>query len=107
VITGGSDGIGFACAKHLAKKGFNICIIARTESKIKDKLAELKSEISNSDFKTDYFLADFGQLSSIDRYREIANEIKTRGYDVGVLVLNAGISGEVGKLESWSDTTVE
>lgn len=31
LITGGSDGIGFAIAKDLANNGFNICIIARNE----------------------------------------------------------------------------
>ena len=33
-ITGGSDGIGFAFAKEFARRGFNIVLIARTQSKL-------------------------------------------------------------------------
>jgi len=38
VVTGGSDGIGLGICKKLAKEGFNICIVARTLSKMEDKL---------------------------------------------------------------------
>jgi 17beta-estradiol 17-dehydrogenase / very-long-chain 3-oxoacyl-CoA reductase len=39
VVTGGSDGIGEQFCYDLAKQGFNICIIARNEEKMKAKLA--------------------------------------------------------------------
>jgi 17beta-estradiol 17-dehydrogenase / very-long-chain 3-oxoacyl-CoA reductase len=35
VVTGGSDGIGEQFCKDLANQGFNICVIARNEEKIK------------------------------------------------------------------------
>lgn len=35
VITGGSDGIGLGFAEELAEKGFNICIMARNNEKMK------------------------------------------------------------------------
>lgn len=35
VVTGGSDGIGEQFCKDLANKGFNICIVARNEEKMK------------------------------------------------------------------------
>jgi FlaA1/EpsC-like NDP-sugar epimerase len=44
VVTGGSDGIGLQYCKDLAKQGFNICIIARNEQKMKEKLEEIKRE---------------------------------------------------------------
>lgn len=34
VVTGGSDGIGLACCKHLASRGFNIVLIARNIDKM-------------------------------------------------------------------------
>lgn len=34
VVTGSSDGIGLAAAKHLAAKGFNIVLIARNLEKL-------------------------------------------------------------------------
>jgi len=42
VITGGSDGIGLAMAHNLAKQGFNICIVARNEPKMKNACEEVK-----------------------------------------------------------------
>jgi hypothetical protein len=41
IVTGGSDGIGLAMCKQLAREGFNICIIARNEQKMKEKLKEI------------------------------------------------------------------
>ena len=38
VVTGGSDGIGYAYCKKLAKEGYNICMISRDEKKINEKL---------------------------------------------------------------------
>ena len=42
VVTGGSDGIGLAMCKRLAKDGFNICMVARNEEKMQQKLGEIK-----------------------------------------------------------------
>lgn len=41
VVTGGSDGIGLEMCKNLARQGFNICIVARNEAKMKEKLSEI------------------------------------------------------------------
>ena len=63
VITGGSDGIGLGFAQELAKSGFNICIISRNESKINEKLSELKLEFPN--IQTKCVVVDFGKVTSI------------------------------------------
>ena len=42
VVTGGSDGIGLGICKKLAKEGFNICIVARNQSKMNARLNEIK-----------------------------------------------------------------
>ncbi|KAF9219888.1 oxidoreductase [Gyrodon lividus] len=42
-ITGGSQGLGLAFAKILAKKGANISIVARTQSKLDEALKELET----------------------------------------------------------------
>ncbi|KAF8439756.1 hypothetical protein L210DRAFT_3401946 [Boletus edulis BED1] len=42
-ITGGSQGLGLALAKILVKKGANISIVARTQSKLDDALKELEA----------------------------------------------------------------
>lgn len=57
VVTGGSDGIGKAFCFALAKEGFNIAIVSRTESKMNDVCSELQSKygvltkIIQADFK--------------------------------------------------------
>lgn len=42
LITGGSQGMGKAVAKSLAKKGANVIIVARDEKKLKKALEEVK-----------------------------------------------------------------
>ena len=47
VVSGGSDGIGLAMCKQLANEGFNICIVARNEEKMKEKLIEIRDSIKD------------------------------------------------------------
>ncbi len=42
VITGASDGIGLAMAKELARRNFNIVIVARSQSKMDQAASEIK-----------------------------------------------------------------
>lgn len=42
VVTGASEGIGQAMAIDLARRGFNVCVIARTQSKLDAVVEELK-----------------------------------------------------------------
>lgn len=41
IVTGSTDGIGKQLAMELAKKGLNICLIARTQSKLIDTANEI------------------------------------------------------------------
>lgn len=51
-ITGGSQGLGLALAKDLAKKGASISIVARTQSKLDAALKEL--EVRRSTIRLGY-----------------------------------------------------
>ncbi|KPA81974.1 putative mitochondrial short-chain dehydrogenase [Leptomonas pyrrhocoris] len=42
VVTGASEGIGHAMAIDLGRRGFNVCVIARTQSKLDSVIEELK-----------------------------------------------------------------
>ncbi|KAG5493769.1 hypothetical protein JKF63_01601 [Porcisia hertigi] len=42
VVTGASEGIGHAIAMDLGRRGFNVCVIARTKSKLDSVVEELK-----------------------------------------------------------------
>ena len=91
VITGGSDGLGLAASKKLAREGFNICIVSRNGDKIKQKLSEIWQECrkGDRDFQTLAVVADFSKLQTLEDYnREIGDKVKH--LDIGVLVLNAG-----------------
>ena len=87
VVTGGSDGIGLAMCQKLAKEGFNICIISRTEEKINNCLKDISATSPN--IQTKCIVADFGKLTKMSEYREIIQE-PLKDLDIGVLVLNAG-----------------
>ena len=42
VITGPTDGLGKALAKKFAKRGFNLCLVSRNESKLRATERELR-----------------------------------------------------------------
>lgn len=55
IVTGSTDGIGKQFAMELARKGLNICLIARTES----KLINIASEIGEIRINFKPFVIDF------------------------------------------------
>ena len=61
VVTGASDGIGEGFCYELAKDGFNICLISRTESKLR-KVEENIKKI-NPKVSTKVVVADFKRSS--------------------------------------------
>ena len=88
VITGASDGIGKASAKKLSDDGFFVCLLARSE----DKLKQARKEIKNSD----YFVCDITDAKKVEQtIKEIAKKYKR----IDVLVNDAGIWIE-GELDS-------
>lgn len=86
LITGASSGIGRDIAKELARRGYDIVIVARSE----DKLNELKNEINN--VKVEVIPMD---ISNLDNCKELYNKV---GY-VEILVNNAGF-GLFGKFNT-------
>ena len=86
LITGASSGIGRDIAKELARRGYDIVIVARSE----DKLNELKNEITN--VQVEVIPMD---ISNLDNCKELYNKV---GY-VEILVNNAGF-GLFGKFNT-------
>ena len=84
IITGASKGIGKSMAKELAGRGFDLLLIARTETLLKNLSQEIESEFK---VKARYLALDLSTPSSIDT---IVNTVKQDQIPVQVLVNNAG-----------------
>jgi len=87
VITGATDGIGKAYAFALAKKGLNIVLISRTESKLKDVAKEIEEKYSG--VQTKYIVCDF---SKFDQTARVSVEKSIEDLSIGILINNVGIS---------------
>src|SRR5882762_5348492 len=86
LITGGSSGIGFGIATHLAQAGFDLAINGiRDESQVVDVLKDLRSKGS------DVIYAQGNLASSSDR-KEIISKTKKYFGRLNLLVNNAGMA---------------
>ncbi|XP_067656067.1 very-long-chain 3-oxoacyl-CoA reductase-like [Haliotis asinina] len=86
VVTGCTDGIGKAYAEQLAKKGLNIVLMSRTQSKLDDLAKDLESRFQ---IQTRVIAVDFTQP---EIYSKIERELQ--GLEIGTLVNNVGMSYE-------------
>lgn len=86
VVTGATDGIGKAIAVELARKGFNMLLVSRTEQKLKDVI---QNDLKDYKIETDYLTIDFSKAGD-DDYRRLKEKISNR--DIAVLVNNVGAS---------------
>lgn len=94
LITGASKGIGKAIAFHLAARGYNLALVARSE----DLLLQVKNEIEAKHKVTVACLAL--DLSSPTGAREVFQWAAQNNFDTSVLVNNAGY-GLSGPFESY------
>ncbi|CAK4490989.1 unnamed protein product [Aphanomyces euteiches] len=88
IVTGATDGIGKAQAIELARKGLNIVLISRTQSKLDEVAKEITAKYSSVQVKT--LAVDYSNLTevSIDAVRKVIADVG----DVGVLINNVGQS---------------
>ncbi len=70
IVVGGSSGLGYEVAKALAEAGANVCIAARTESKLQDAVKKLQEE-TGKEFK--YYVMDAGKEEDVEKVAEQAN----------------------------------
>lgn len=85
LITGGTSGIGHSTALLLAKKGFDVFFVGRSQAACELVLDELKA--INSDGKFGYYLCD---LLSQKQIKEMAAQVRREHTHLDVLVNNAG-----------------
>ncbi|CDW81761.1 short chain dehydrogenase reductase family protein [Stylonychia lemnae] len=89
VVTGSTDGIGKALALELAKRGFNIVLIARNS----EKLAAVAKDIQNKYGRdTRMIVFDFSKETSFAAYEHIVRLLDD--IDVSILINNVGMSNK-------------
>ncbi|MEA1961603.1 MAG: glucose 1-dehydrogenase [Bacillota bacterium] len=85
LVTGGSKGIGKACAEGLADSGAFVAIAGRT----KEPLEETKAQIIANGGKCEYFLCDVSKKADIDRM--VAEVLEWQNH-IDILINSAGIN---------------
>lgn len=89
IVTGGSDGIGKEMALQLAKKKYNVFLVARNKEKLQEAAKEIMLASSGSEVRV--VVLDFSTATA-ENYARAFEEIGKE--KVSVLVNNAGVSYE-------------
>ena len=103
VLTGGTSGIGEACAKRFAQLGATLVLVARNAEKAQKVVQELKDSSGNEDIHV--VIADLGKQDDV---RSVAAEISTGWPVIDVLAHNAGaLFNERKRADDGTDLSVE
>src|SRR5437867_11056536 len=86
LVTGGNSGIGFECARQLARAGWQVLIASRNRAASAEAVRRITRE-SGSDAASELGL-DLGSAASV---RQFAQEIEARDLPLRALVCNAGL----------------
>ncbi|MFB4297718.1 SDR family NAD(P)-dependent oxidoreductase [Actinomadura sp. NTSP31] len=86
IVTGGTSGIGKEIARGLARAGFLVGIVCRSEMRARETVAELTADVPGARIET--FFAD---LSALQDVRRVAASLVERFDRLDVLVNNAGV----------------
>lgn len=100
LITGASAGIGIELAECFAKDGYAVIVTARSEAPLKELAGRLARQ---HNVQAIAIPADIGQPGG---GQKLANEIKSRGLQVDVLVNNAGYGMSGGFTELSAESQI-
>ncbi|SMP59641.1 hypothetical protein SAMN06265222_106254 [Neorhodopirellula lusitana] len=95
LITGASSGIGLELTKLFAASGDNVVLVARSEDKLNDLAANVRSQ---HDITATVIPAD---LSTPDAVDHLSDQLRDRSLEIDTLVNNAGF-GMLGKFSEMS-----
>lgn len=102
-MTGSTDGIGKAAAKHLAKLGFNIVLISRTMSKLEATAKEIEEtgEELGVPVQTKVVQFNFTNQYAADEYERLYED-HLADLDISILINNVGFA-PIGKFIDYED----
>ncbi len=86
LVTGSTDGIGFATAEKLAAMGYFVLLHGRNEKRCAEAADKIKSKNPNA--KLDFIPADFSDLNEVEAASKL---ILKKHTDLEVLINNAGV----------------
>ena len=86
LVTGGNSGIGFECARELARRGARVLIASRNQEASEQAVRRIARE--SGEARISSLPLDLGSLAAV---RAFAKEIEARNLPVRVLVCNAGL----------------
>ncbi len=86
LVTGGNSGIGFACARELARAGWHVLIASRNREASAEAVRRITRE--NGDGAASELALDLGSTASV---REFVTEVERRDFRLRALVCNAGL----------------
>src|SRR5215475_11189446 len=98
LVTGASGGIGADLARELAKDGHDLVLSARTLAPMQALAADLEAHGANSTV----IPADLGRAGAA---RELVNAVEAHGFEIDVLVNNAGLGG-IGRFDQMDTRRV-
>ena len=71
LVTGATSGIGLEISRDLARRGYNLVIVARTKEKLIETSRELIKEYN---IKCDYFSSDLSLLNSPEEIYQFTSQ---------------------------------
>ena len=86
LVTGGNSGIGFECARNLARAGWHVILASRNRAASAEAVRRIDAE-SGADAASELRL----DLASLAAVRDLAREIEARNAPLRALVCNAGL----------------
>ncbi|XP_053435518.1 dehydrogenase/reductase SDR family member on chromosome X [Nycticebus coucang] len=86
IVTGGTDGIGYATARYLARLGMHVIIAGNNESRAQEVVSKIKEETLNN--KVEFLYCDLASMRSV---RQFVQNFQMKNMPLHVLVNNAGV----------------
>lgn len=93
LVAGGSDGLGFAYAEAVAKRGLNLVLIARQEERLKTAAAKLKGT---------YNIDVIAVVADMADFENVKKQIVALNVSIGLLVYNAAYA-PIGLFENTAE----